>query len=230
MTTMSSNHQPGSPRQQLKAVLWDFGGVFTASPFQGLSEYAQSLGTDAKALRQIVFGIYDEDSDHPWHKLERGEQSMADTAAQLQEVAEQSNIAGFTLDGFFQSMRPTDGEPRDDRSQVVEMVRKLRAAGFLNGIITNNIREFSNAWRTMIPVDELFETVVDSSAEGMRKPNPKIYLLALERLGQLAPEQAVFLDDVEDNVEAARKLGIKGIRVDRDPAPALAELAQLTGI
>lgn len=110
------------------------------------------------------------------------------------------------------------------------MVRKLRAAGFLNGIITNNIREFSNAWRTMIPVDELFETVVDSSAEGMRKPNPKIYLLALERLGQLAPEQAVFLDDVEDNVEAARKLGIKGIRVDRDPAPALAELAQLTGI
>jgi len=88
MTTMSSNHQPGSPRQQLKAVLWDFGGVFTASPFQGLSEYAQSLGTDAKALRQIVFGVYGEDSDHPWHKLERGEQSMADTAAQPPAVAE----------------------------------------------------------------------------------------------------------------------------------------------
>lgn len=215
---------------QLKAVLWDFGGVFTASPFQGLTEYAQSLGTDAKSLRQIVFGVYGEDTDHPWHKLERGQQTMDETAVQLQEITEQFSIEGFTLKGFFDSMRLSGDEAKDDRSQVVDKVRKLKERGMLNGIITNNIREFSDAWRSMIPVDELFEVVVDSSMEGVRKPNPKIYRLALERLGDIAPEQAVFLDDVEDNVEAARKLGIRGIKVGLDPTSALEELTQLTGV
>lgn len=236
---------PASPTPQIKAVLWDFGGVFTASPFWGLKDYAQSLGTQGDALRQIVFGVYGQDSDHPWHKLERGEQSMKDTANQIEDIAAQAGIEGFTMNGFFKSMQlgggHGDGGP-NDRSQVVDMVRRLKSAGIRNAIITNNIREFSDAWRKMIPVDELFEFVVDSSAEGVRKPNPKIYQLALERLGQLdesgqsgssgqlPPAQAVFLDDVQDNVDAARQLGIHGIQVGLDPESALAELAELVGL
>ena len=229
------------PNPDLKLVLWDFGGVFTASPFAGLDTYAASLGTNAKALRQIVFGNYGQDNDHPWHKLERGEQSLADTAAQVSELAEQSDIKGFSLDGFFGSMSEGGGMQKDDRSPVVDMVRKLQAAGFMNAIITNNIKEFSDAWRKMIPVDELFEHVVDSSAEGMRKPNPDIYLLALTRLSEIAsaqsgepvsfaPQQAVFLDDAEANVIAARELGIHGIKVELDPSSAMAELARITGV
>lgn len=216
--------------QQIKAVLWDFGGVFTASPFAGVRKYAESLGVDSRTLREIVFGPYEQDTDHPWHRLERGEQTMDATSEELAALAENSGIDGFTLDGFFQSMRLDESSKDADRSAVVGMVRTLKEAGIRNAIITNNIAEFREAWRQMIPVDELFEEVVDSSAEGIRKPDPAIYHLALERLGGLAPQETVFLDDAVSNVEAARNLGIYGIHVKEDPMPAMEELARVCGV
>ena len=217
-------------RQKIKAVLWDFGGVFTASPFAGVRKYAESLGVDSRTLREIVFGPYEQDTDHPWHRLERGEQTMDATSEELAALAENSGIDGFTLDGFFQSMRLDESSRDADRSAVVGMVRSLKEAGIRNAIITNNIAEFRDAWRRMIPVDELFEEVVDSSAEGIRKPDPAIYRLALERLGGLAPQETVFLDDAISNVEAARNLGIYGIHVKENPTPAMEELAQVCGV
>ena len=217
-------------RQKIKAVLWDFGGVFTGSPFVGVQKYAESLGVDSKVLRELVFGSYDQDNDHPWHRLERGEQTMDATSEELAALVENSGISGFTLDGFFQSMRLDESSKETDRSAVVGMARTLKEAGIRNAIITNNIAEFRDAWRQMIPVDELFEEVVDSSAEGIRKPDPAIYHLALERLGGLAPQETVFLDDAVSNVEAARNLGIYGIHVKEDPTPAMEELARVCGL
>lgn len=217
-------------RRIIKAVLWDFGGVFTGSPFVGVQKYAESLGVDSKVLRELVFGSYDQDNDHPWHRLERGEQTMDATSEELAALAENSGIDGFTLDGFFQSMRLDESSKDADRSAVVGMVHTLKEAGIRNAIITNNIAEFREAWRQMIPVDELFEEVVDSSAEGIRKPDPAIYHLALERLGGLAPQETVFLDDAISNVEAARNLGIYGIHVKENPTPAMEELAQVCGV
>lgn len=216
--------------QKIKAVLWDFGGVFTASPFTGVRKYAESLGVDARILQELVFGPYEQDTAHPWHRLERGEQTMAATSEELAALAANSGIDGFTLDGFFQSMRLDESSKQADRSAVVDMVRRLKAAGISNAIITNNIAEFREEWRKMIPVDELFEEVVDSSAEGIRKPDPAIYHLALERLGGLAPQETVFLDDAPSNVEAARSLGIHGIHVKEDPTSAMEELAQVCGL
>ena len=216
--------------QKIKAVLWDFGGVFTASPFTGVRKYAESLGVDARTLQELVFGPYEQDTAHPWHRLERGEQTMAATSEELAALAANSGIDGFTLDGFFQSMRLDESSRQADRSAVVDMVRRLKDAGISNAIITNNIVEFREAWRQMIPVDELFEEVVDSSAEGIRKPNPAIYHLALQRLGGLAPRETVFLDDAPSNVEAARSLGIHGIHVKEDPTSAMEELAQVCGL
>lgn len=217
-------------KQKIKAVLWDFGGVFTASPFTGVRRYAEGLGVEPKTLQELVFGPYEQDTDHPWHRLERGEQTMAATSKELAVLAENSGIDGFTLDDFFQSMRLDEISKQTDRSAVADMVRKLKDAGIRHAIITNNIAEFREAWRQMIPVDELFDEVVDSSAEGMRKPNPAIYHLALERLGGLAPQETVFLDDAVSNVEAARKLGIHGIHVQEDPTAAMEELAQVCGL
>ena len=216
--------------QKIKAVLWDFGGVFTASPFTGVRRYAESLGVNARTLQELVFGPYEQDTAHPWHRLERGEQTMDATSEELAALAANSGIDGFTLDGFFQSMRLDESSRQADRSAVVDMVRRLKDDGISNAIITNNIAEFREEWRKMIPVDELFEEVVDSSAEGIRKPDPAIYHLALERLGGLAPQETVFLDDAPSNVEAARSLGIHGIHVKEDPTSAMEELARICGL
>ena len=82
---------------------------------------------------------------------------------------------------------------------------------------------------TLIPVDELFDDVVDSSAVGMRKPNPAIYELALARLGVTDTSRSVFLDDFEPNVAAARALAMHGILVEH-PDPAMAELRRLAAL
>jgi HAD superfamily hydrolase (TIGR01509 family) len=94
--------------------------------------------------------------------------------------------------------------------------------------VTNNVKEASEQWRALVPLAELFEVIVDSSEVGMRKPNPAIYLHALDLLGGVAPERAVFLDDAPGNVAGARRAGLHGILVDAaEPAGALAELDAL---
>ena len=78
-------------------------------------------------------------------------------------------------------------------------------------MLTNNVREWEPLWRTKLPIDEIFETVVDSGFVGLRKPDPAIYALVLERLG-LAAEECVFVDDLEVNIDAARALGFAVVR------------------
>ena len=81
-------------------------------------------------------------------------------------------------------------------------------------LLTNNVREWEPLWRSMLPVDEIFELIVDSGFVGMRKPDAEIYELTLERLGDASPAECLFVDDVEVNIEAARELGL-----DRRPLP-----------
>jgi putative hydrolase of the HAD superfamily len=206
----------------IEAVLWDYGGVFTASPFGSVSAYARSVGADPVVFREMVFGSYDTDGDHPWHRCERGEITIADTWAQISAAVETAGYQ-FDLGKMFGAM---SGDPVD-RNIVIEAVRAARARGLRTGIITNNVKEYGDAWRGQIPIDELFDTVVDSSHEGVRKPNPVIYFTALERLGVANPAHAVFLDDFEGNVIAARNLGMHGIVVGDDPREALDELVAL---
>ena len=206
----------------IEAVLWDYGGVFTPSPFAAASVYATTLGVEPDVLIEIVFGAYDSDSDHVWHRLERGELPFPDALA---EIAAAAQAAGFRFEAaeMFAGMRGDDV----DRTVVVEAVRGVRARGIRTAIVTNNIREYGDAWRGQLPVDELFDTIVDSSHEGVRKPNPVIYHTALERLGVSHPTRAVFLDDFEANVVAARSLGMHGIVVGPDPRVALDALVAL---
>jgi putative hydrolase of the HAD superfamily len=94
-------------------------------------------------------------------------------------------------------------------------------------MLTNNVREWEPHWRTKLPIDDIFETVVDSAFVGFRKPDPRIYAIALERLG-LPAEACAFVDDLERNVAAARELGFHGVEF-RDTAQAIAELDALLG-
>jgi putative hydrolase of the HAD superfamily len=176
-------------------------------------------------LIEVVFGSYATDGDHAWHRLERGEVPFVDALA---EIAANAQAAGFAFEAgeMFRSL----GGDHIDRTVVVEAVRTARATGARTAIVTNNIKEYGEAWRGQLPVEELFDCIVDSSHEGVRKPDPAIYRLALERVGVVDPARAVFLDDFEANVLAARALGMHGIVVGPDPGPAVDELeALLTG-
>jgi epoxide hydrolase-like predicted phosphatase len=206
----------------IKAVVFDFGGVFTPSPFAALRAWHVEKELDPAAGVQAVFGPYDQDTDHPWHRLERGEISLTAAAAQIKaEAAER----GLDLDLF--AMFRAMGQSADGvRTEMVEKARELRAAGYRTALVTNNIREFSNGWRAMIPAGEMFDVIVDSSAVGIRKPDHRIYRMALQQLG-VEPEESVFLDDAPGNVEAARALGMHGILVEDDHTGALAELDRL---
>ncbi len=211
----------------IEAVFWDFGGVFTGSPFHHLDDYARSLGTTNDRLLEHVFGRYEANGDHPWHRLERGEGTLAEALEAADESCRADGIEGFTSEGFFKAMSSTSSDER--RERAVSKVRALNDSGIRQAIITNNAKEFGDMWRQLIPVDELFEAVIDSSAVGMRKPDPSIYQLALQRLEVSRPETSAFLDDFEPNVVAARDLGMHGVLVGDDIAPALAELDRLLG-
>jgi epoxide hydrolase-like predicted phosphatase len=205
-----------------EAVLWDYGGIFTASPFGAAHAYAVSQDVDPARMVEIVFGAYDADTDHAWHQLERGEISFVDALTQIKAAAEAN---GFRFDtGEMFSMMVTD---EIDRGLVVEAVRIVRGKGLKTAIVTNNIREYGDAWRGQFPLDELFDAVVDSCEEGVRKPDPTIFHTALERVGVTDPTRAIFLDDFPGNIDAARALGMHGILVGDDPTPALDELLSL---
>jgi putative hydrolase of the HAD superfamily len=200
----------------IKAVLFDFSGVLTTSPWPALS-------ASARGDLELLVGPYHEDTDHPWHQLERGEITIEQWVVAVRALADAS---GTELD-----FKPMEAllDTLAVHDQVVEHIRGLRGEGFATALVTNNVREGADRWRAMIPVDELFDVVVDSSAVGMRKPNPAIYLHTLELLGSAAPGEAVFLDDVESNLVGARAVGLHGILVGDPPDAALVELDALLG-
>ena len=203
----------------IEAVLFDLHGVLTSSPWDGLAAVGTS-GHSQEEVLAVMLGDYATDGDHPWHRLERGEIGLGEYLPAVMALAEE---AGVELD-FMQLRGFNDRIVVQDA--VVDRVRRLREEGYRTGVVTNNVREASAGWRALLPVDELFDVVVDSSAVGVRKPDPAIFAIALERLGGMAPEAAVFLDDAPGNVDGARRAGLHAILVD-DQARALAELDAL---
>lgn len=203
----------------IEAILFDFGGVFTDSPFSAVRLAGQELGVDLDLALRLVFGPYHEDTDHPWHRLERGELSLE---AARQEIIALAADHGLRLDPLEIIARMGTGG--SVREVLVERVRELRHAGYRTALLTNNIAEFREAWKALVPVDELFDIVIDSSEVGRRKPDPRFFELALERLGNVAPERCVFLDDFVGNTMAADALGMRTVVVGDDRAAALSEL------
>lgn len=198
---------------QITTVLFDFAGVLTSSPWAAMT--AAGGGN-----LELLIGSYEEDGDHPWHQVERGEMALMDWAVAVTEMGRAQGIdVDFTpLQRLLGDM--TLHEP------IIERVRSLRTEGYRTGLITNNVREGSATWRAMLPLDELFEVVVDSCEVGMRKPNAAIFHHTLELLGALPPHQAVFLDDSPGNVAGAQRAGLHAILVD-DPDDAVKDLDAL---
>ena len=197
----------------ITTVLWDFAGVCVSSPWGPLTEAGGGN-------LELLIGSYGEDTDHPWHRVERGELAILEWVT---EVTELGKAQGIEVD--FAPLQSMLGD-LEVHDAVIARIRSLRDEGYRVGMITNNVREGSAAWRAKIPVDELFEVVIDSSEVGMRKPNPAIYHLALERLGITDPSTVVFIDDAPGNVDGARSAGLHSILFE-DTDTALAELDAL---
>ena len=165
-------------------------------------------------------GSYDEGPVHDYHLLELGQLSLDDYLAGL--VRRAPEIIGQPLD-FEAFTTFASAMPVLVQWPIVHRVRRLRDDGMRLALLTNNIKEFGDGWRTSFPVDELFGVVIDSSDVGLRKPDPRIYELTCEHVG-VAPAGAVFLDDNDEHVAAAAGLGMETVLVGYDPLETIAEL------
>jgi len=192
------------------AVVFDFGGVYTPSPFDAMVTLGDRLGIEPAAAMAHVFGPYDRDTDHPWHQAERGELDIEATRDAILAAALEEGLE-IDLYEVFGMIAGTGG---DVRAEMVERTRRLRVEGYRTALITNNVVEFREHWRAMLPLDELFDVVIDSSEVGMRKPDPRIFELALTQLGGVDPARSVFLDDYPGNITAAEALGMHGVLVE----------------
>jgi epoxide hydrolase-like predicted phosphatase len=208
----------------LRAVISDFGGVLTTPLFGAFARVQEESGVPAEALGRAMVRIEAEDGVHPLWELEKGHMSEPDFLARLERAAGEELGRPVSLNGFaelwWSHLAPND--------EVIDFMRDLRARGYEMALLTNNVREWEPRWRALLPVDEIFSVVVDSGFVGMRKPEPGIYELTVERLGVPAAD-CLFLDDIELNCDAARLLGMTAV-VFRDTAQAIAECEAALGI
>jgi len=206
------------------AVMWDFGGVFSPSPFTTIEMIGREKGHDPERFFDAIFGSYDGDTDHPWHRLERGEIDFIAARVLIMELAKADGIEADPLELFTRMGQAGGGM----RQEVVALASDLKARGFHTAIVTNNAKEFRESWTKSVPIDEICHEIIDSSEIGIRKPDPRIFEVALEKLGVTDPRRAVFVDDFAANVAAAEALGMRGVLMADDYLPALAEIDRLT--
>ena len=206
----------------IKAVVSDFGGVVTLPLMDAFRRAHEEINIPLDALRKAMAMNAARYGEPTLFKLERGQISEAEFVSGLEATLTEVLERPITLDGYGQRLMG-ELQPNEPLLAYYRALRDER--GIRLAILTNNVREWHDAWRTRLKVDALFELVVDSAFEGCRKPEPEIYALTLERLG-LPAEACAFVDDVEVNVTAANEAGMHGIHF-RDTDQAIAELAAL---
>jgi epoxide hydrolase-like predicted phosphatase len=191
---------------RVDAIISDFGGVLTSPLLAAFEAFQDSSGVPLAELGNAMVAVAARRGVNPLFALETGRLSEAEflgaLAAQLSEqLGREVTLEGFG-ERYFATLEPN--EP------LIEYMRDLRRRGYRLAICTNNVREWEHRWRAMLPVDEIFDVVVDSAFVGSRKPERRIYDLTLERLG-VAADAALLIDDIEVNCEAARALGIQAV-------------------
>ena len=207
---------------EIKAVLFDFGGVILSSPFEAFARYEQENGLPDGLLRQLNATNPDSNA---WAALERSEVDLDGFAERFEAEAA---AAGHAVDARA-ILELLSGEVRPEK---VAALQAIKAAGLPLALLTNNFVTGDAA--TMGPREEvaealgLFDHVIESSKAGVRKPDPAAYQLVLDVLGVEA-RHVVFLDDLGINLKPARALGMTTIKVT-DPADALAELADVLAL
>ena len=197
-------------------LICDFGGVLTTPLQEGFLAYQEEAGVSLEELGTAMARAAEEHGDHPLFMLERGEIAETEFWSRLDR-----HVGGeFDLD----RLRALFFERLERNPPMIELVRELRGDGIRAALLTNNVREWESLWRSKLPeIDELFEVIVDSAFVGLRKPDPAIYTLTLERLGHVDPGRCVFVDDLDVNCDTARELGMTAVRYE-SPEQAIPEI------
>jgi putative hydrolase of the HAD superfamily len=206
------------PPGAIQAIVSDFIGVLT-TPISGVfTQFQEEAGIPPETLRVALDRATERSGLNPLFELECGRMSEHDFLGVLEHEMEGSlgrrvSMRAFT-DHYWAGLTHNDG--------LVSFLRDARDAGYRLALLTNNVQEWEPRWRPKWPIDELFETVVDSGFVGMRKPDPEIFALTLARL-DLPAGACVFIDDLEHNVVAARECGLHAVHF-RDTEQAIDEV------
>ena len=193
----------------IRAVISDFGGVLTTPLVEAFASFQDHSGISPEQLGQaLASGASDLDGAHPLFELECGRISEELFLGVLRDHLEpilghRPELHRFK-ERYFEALSPN--------LPMIELMATLRDRGYRMAMLTNNVREWEPLWRAFLPVDEIFETVVDSAFVGMRKPERGIYELTVSRLDGISASECLFVDDVEVNCDAARELGIRAVR------------------
>jgi putative hydrolase of the HAD superfamily len=205
-----------------RAVIWDFGGVFTSSPFEAFARYERAHGLPENFIRRINST---NPLDNAWARFERAE---LDTAGFNDAFAAEARALGHDVPGR-DVIALLAGDFRPEMIAALKRVRETHRTG----CITNNVPTMlagTVEGRAFYSRDimELFDHVIESSKAGIRKPNPRIYEMMCEAL-EVTPETCIYLDDLGMNLKPAKALGMTTIKVESG-AQAIAELERALGI
>ncbi len=190
----------------IEAVISDFGGVLTSPLIDSFAAFQDSSGISLEALGNAMAAVATREGTNPLFELEKGQLSERQFLSSLSDELTSQLGRPVELHGFgeryFEHLHPN--EP------MIEYMRELKRRGYKLAICTNNVREWEPLWRAKLPVEEIFDVVVDSGFVGVRKPEPRIYELTLERL-EVSAAAALLIDDIELNCTAARELGLHAV-------------------
>ncbi|MGN6587866.1 MAG: HAD family hydrolase [Solirubrobacterales bacterium] len=207
----------------IRAVVSDFGGVLTTPLLNAFAAFQDDVGISPESLGLAMREGLAAGEELPLFRLERGEITEDEFLDRLNDGLE--SILGHRP--HLHRFRHTFFEALDPNEPMIELMRELKASGLKMAMLTNNVREWEPLWRSMLPVDEIFEEIVDSAFVGCRKPEPRIYELTLERIG-LPAEACLFVDDLHPNIEGARAAGMRAVHF-RDNEQAIAEIRAALG-
>ena len=203
---------------EIRAVISDFGGVLTTPLLPSFLSLQDEIGVSPEHFGTALRMLTEERGENPLFEMERGEITEVEFLEQLGRGLEPL----LDHEPHLHRFRELFIGGLDANPEMIELMRELRGSGLRMAMLTNNVREWETLWRAMLPVDEIFEDVIDSAFVGCRKPETRIYEITLERIGMRA-EQCVFVDDMAPNIEAARELGFTAVHF-QDNAQAIAEI------
>jgi epoxide hydrolase-like predicted phosphatase len=209
-----------------RVIISDFGGVLTNPLEEAFIAWQSETGIPLEELGMAMFTIGERLGENPLYKLEKGEMSEPDfervmedqLRSQLGDDVEFVDFADF----YFSQLSPNQ--------PFLDFLFEYKADGGRLALLTNNVKEWEPRWRSMLPIDELFETVVDSGFEGTRKPEPRIFEITYERiraldgLGDVERGECVLVDDIELNCDAAVEFGFGAVRYHGECAAVIGQL------